>query len=58
MQRVTPAMMRDTPIRVSGPFIFSPRTAPAMAVTAKGGCIGDRNCQGDRAIPELDYKRN
>ncbi len=35
MQRVTPAMMRDTPIRVSGPFIFSPRTAPAMAVTAK-----------------------
>jgi hypothetical protein len=29
-----------------------------MAVTAKGGCIGDRNCQGDRAIPELDYKRN
>jgi hypothetical protein len=37
MQRVTPAMMRDTPIRVSSPFIFSPRTAPAMAVTSKGG---------------------
>lgn len=25
---------------------------------SKGGCIGDRNCQGDRAIPELDYKQN
>jgi hypothetical protein len=25
---------------------------------SKGGCIGDRNCQGDRAIPEIDYKKN
>jgi len=35
IQRVTPAMMRDTPITVSSPLIFSPRAAPATAVTAK-----------------------